>query len=140
MKTWKHIIESTLNQKSVRGWDKLYWSIDLHDTVITGKYNKFNLGAELYPYAKETLEFLYKSETHRTILWTSSYNDAILDLCKRFGLNFHYFNENPECPNGELCDFSKKFYFNFLIDDKSGFDGNVDWEEIYRILTNKSDV
>ena len=140
MKTWKQIIESTLNQKSVRGWDKLYWSIDLHDSVITGKYNKFNQGSEVYPYAKETLDFLYKSDIHKTVLWTSSYPESAFNVCSRFGLNFHYFNENPECPSGDLCDFSKKFYFNFLIDDKSGFDAHKDWEEIYRTLTNKTDI
>ena len=139
MKSWQKIIESVMQQKTIRGWDRVYWAIDLHDSIITGKYNKFNQGATIYPYAKETLDFLFLSECHRTILWTSSYSEAVDDVLKRFDLKFHYFNENPECPNTELCDFSKKFYFNILIDDKSGFEG-TDWEKIYLALTLKSDV
>ena len=134
MKTISEIINRVLEQKKTRKWDNLYWAIDLHDTVITGKYNKFNDGAELYPHAKEVLDYLYNSKVHRTILWTSSYEDAVNDILKRFDLKFHYFNINPECPNNQLCDFSKKFYFNILLDDKASFDGTTDWLEIKNAL------
>jgi len=134
MKTISDIIKRVMVQKEVRKWDNLYWAIDLHDTVITGKYNKFNDGSELYPHAKEVLDYLYNSKVHRTILWTSSYEDAVSDILNRFDLKFHYFNINPECSNNQLCDFSKKFYFNILLDDKAGFDGTVDWLEIKKVL------
>jgi hypothetical protein len=81
----------------------------------------------LYPCAKEVLDVLYDSQLHRTILWTSSHHDAVTNVTNTFGLKFHYFNENPECSNTEMCDFGRKFYFNILIDDKAGFDGNYDW-------------
>lgn len=136
MKSWKQIIEHAYKQKVERNWTKLYWCIDLHDTVISGKYNRYNIGSELYPHAKKTLDYLYNSDLHRTILWTSSYTDSVTQVLKTFDLNFHYQDENPECPETELCNFKKKFYFNFLLDDKGGFCGNSDWKEIYDSLRN----
>jgi hypothetical protein len=134
MKTWTQIIQNTLIQKAERNWDKLYWSIDLHDTVITGKYNKFNHGATLFPGAKKTLDFLHNRKDHVTILWTSSHPESIDEVIRRFDLKFHYIGKNPECPNTDLCNFDSKHYFNFLLDDKAGFDGNSDWLEIYNAL------
>jgi hypothetical protein len=134
MKNWTQMIYDLRVQKEIRGWEKLYWAIDLHDTVITGKYNKFNHGATLFPGAKKTLDYLYNRKDHATILWTSSYSEAANDALSLFNLKFNYFNENPECPNSDLCDFNRKFYFNFLLDDKAGFDPHSDWEEIYTAL------
>jgi hypothetical protein len=137
MKSFESLLKFTYEQKKLKNWSRLYWAIDLHDTIIEGKYNKFNEGALIFPRAKEVLDYLYKSDVHRTILWTSSYDAPVQDILKRFDLKFHYFNENPECPNSELCDFGKKFYFNMLLDDKAGFDGNVDWitiESSLRVL------
>jgi hypothetical protein len=59
-----------------------------------------------------------------------------MDITNRFGLKFHHFNVNPGCPSNDLCDFKKKLYFNFLLDDKAGFDPHNDWREIYDVLTN----
>ena len=134
MKSIRDIIKHTFEQKEIRKWNKIYWAIDLHDTVITGKYNKFNTGAEIYPACKEVLDYLYNSNLHRTILWTSSYDDSVKDILKRYDLKFHYFNENPECPSTDMCDFGDKFYFNILLDDKAGFSGKTDWFEIKNIL------
>lgn len=136
MKTWTQIIQHVQSQKVERKWEKLYWCIDLHDTIITGTYNRFNDGAVIYPYAKETLDYLFNSPDHYTILWTSSYMTSIQDVVQRFDLNFNAINCNSECPNTSLCDFQDKFYFNFLLDDKAGFDGAKDWREIYEALTN----
>ena len=135
MKTWTQMIADVHRQKRERDWTHLYWCIDLHDTIITGKYNKFNQGATLFPYAKETLDYLYNTNENIIILWSSSYTDAMVDIVDRFGLKFHHFNANPECPSNELCDFHSKLYFNFLLDDKAGFDPHNDWREIYEALT-----
>jgi hypothetical protein len=129
-----YIIENALEQKKVKKWDRLYWAIDLHDTVLSGTYNKFNVGAKLYPCAKEVLDFLYTHPEHQTILWTSSHDDAISDITSRFDLKFNYVNMNPECPSTELCNFHTKLYFNILLDDKAGFDGNTGWETIKQTL------
>ena len=42
MKTWTQMITDVHRQKRERDWSTLYWCIDLHDTIITGKYNKYN--------------------------------------------------------------------------------------------------
>lgn len=138
MKTWTQIINNTIAQKKTRGWSRLYWCIDLHDTVLTGTYKRDNDGAKVFPYAKETLDYLFDSQDHATILWTSSYVDSARDVCNRFNLRFGYFNVNPECPNTDICDFDRKLYFNFLLDDKAGFDPYSDWQEIYEALTQPS--
>lgn len=36
--------------------------------------------------------------------------------------------------NPELCDFSSKFYFNVLLDEKSGFCGGKDWTKIQKFI------
>jgi hypothetical protein len=134
MKSISQIIRHAYEQKVIRKWEYLTWCFDLHDTAIVGKYNKMNAGATIYPYARDVLDFLYTSKFNKTILWTSSYNESIQDILKRFDLKFHYINENPLCSNTEMCDFSKKFYFNLLFDDKSGFQGEYDWLEIKNTL------
>jgi hypothetical protein len=134
MRTWTQLIEKTFKQKVERNWDSLYWVVDLHDTVIEGKYNRFNEGSTIYPYAKETLEFLYHHPVHKSILWTSSYDDSIENVLQKFDLKFNYLHINPECPNTSLCNFDRKLYFNFLLDDKALFDPHTDWKEIYECL------
>lgn len=125
----KHV-KKVFSDKVKRGWGRIYITIDLHDTIIEGKYNLNNDGANFYPNAINVL----KSLSYRTdiclILWTSSHTKPvkdILDVMDTHGVKFEYFNENPECPSTELCDFTRKFYFNILIDDKSGWDGMTDW-------------
>ena len=134
MKTWKQQIEQTYELQRSKKWNKLYWIIDLHDTVISGTHNKFNEGAILYPYAKQTLDYLHDHEIHQTILWTSSHDDAIDDVLKHFDLRFNYLHSNPECPSTELCNFDRKLYFNFILDDKALFDPVNDWYEILSTL------
>ena len=136
MKTWTRLIEYTWKQKIDRNWDSLYWIIDLHDTVITGVHNKFNDGAVLYPFAQETLDYLYKHTVHKSILWTSSHDQAVDHALKKFDIKFNYINMNPECPSTELCNFNTKLYFNFVLDDKAAFDPNNDWLEILTALKN----
>ena len=92
MKTWTQIIQNVYKQKSERNWKELYWCIDLHDTIITGTYNKFNDGAVMYPYAKSTLDYLFNHPDHITILWTSSHYTAIADVMQRFELQFNSIN------------------------------------------------
>jgi len=130
----RHILK-VLEQKRRRpDWTHIFWAIDLHDTIITGKYNRNNEGATVYPYAQFCLAHLLQCQEHKSILWTSSHPDAIKGALERFDLAFHYINQNPDCPNTELCDFSHKFYFNVLLDDKAGFNGEEDWFTIYHLI------
>jgi hypothetical protein len=123
-------IERTFRDKKNRNWDRIYICVDLHDVVIEGKFNKFNIGAEFFPGAVDVLrQFSYRKDIV-LILWTSSHDDSVAAIMKKMednGIEFRYVNVNPECPNTELCDFSKKLYFNILLDDKAGFEGKTDW-------------
>ena len=47
MKTIKDIILKAYEQRNRRGYAHIFWAIDLHDTVIEGKYNRFNVGAKV---------------------------------------------------------------------------------------------
>ena len=126
-------IRRAFEDKKRKGWDRLYFAIDLHDTIIEGKYNKFNEGANVFPYATEFFKWAHSRKDIVLILWTSSWDDALDKTLQRLvedHIWFDYINENPEVQNSELCDFNKKFYFNVLLDDKAGFVGETDWKLI----------
>jgi len=102
----------------------------LHDVVLEGKFNRFNEGANFFPNAVRVLKQFSFRKDIVLILWTSSHDDAMKNIIDRMsgeGIEFRYINENPECPNTELCNFNSKFYFNILLDDKAGFEGETDW-------------
>jgi hypothetical protein len=120
-------IERCFKEKQKRGWTRIYVCIDVHDTILEGKYNLFNEGASYMPNALNVLRQWTKREDICLILWSSSHIGPIskvYDGLLKEGVKFDYINSNPECPNTELCDFSKKPYFNILLDDKAGFVGN----------------
>jgi hypothetical protein len=126
-------IRRAFREKKEKGWQRLYWCIDLHDVVIEGKYNKFNEGAQIYPNAKEFFQWANKRDDTILILWSSSHSDAldkILLTLGEQGIRFHFVNTNPLEKNNHLCDFNKKLYFNILLDDKAGFEGVTDWKLI----------
>jgi len=136
--------ENAFKIKKQRGFTTTYIAIDLHGTIITPEYNAHNKGATVYDGAAEVLRWWTKRSDIKLILWTSSYLANCEDiLFKLFdmGVDFDYFNENPLEVSSDLCDFSKKFYFNILIDDKAGFDPLKDWlalKEYFEIaLTTK---
>jgi len=125
----QHIV--TAYQKfKVRKYEFIYWSIDLHSTIITGTYDLNNEGSEFYPWGIEVLQNLTKNPKMKLILWTSSHYQPIQDFLRRvdpYSIYFDYINENPECIETKLCDFNEKFFFDILIDDKAGFDPSKDW-------------
>lgn len=133
-------IERAFSDKKKKNWSKLFWCIDVHDVILEGKYNLMNEGASFMPNALKVLKNLSGRGDMVLILWTSSHDAPIKevqDSLKTNGVKFDYVNENPECPGTALCDFSKKFYFNVLLDDKAGFVGETDWllieQELRRI-------
>jgi hypothetical protein len=122
-------IERAFSDKITRKWEKLFICVDLHDTVIQGKYSLNSTGAEYLPNAIKVLQNLSKRKDIVLILWTSSHVAPItkvLDKLEKQGVHFKYVNCNPECPDNKLCDFSKKFYMNIILDDKAGFEKD-DW-------------
>ena len=135
----KRIYDAREYQKQ-KGWEKTYWAIDLHNTIIKSTHKKVQEGdkpwRDCYPYAIESLKELSLRKDICLILYTSSFQKEIDNIDEWFisqGINFQYVNNNPECPNTEYADFNTKFYFDVLIDDKAGFDPNL-WEDIYREL------
>jgi hypothetical protein len=120
-------IDSAYVMKKERGWDKIYFAIDLHGTIIKpGR----NIVMEFYEGAKETLQYLSQQKDIVLILYTSTKIPALvpfLSWCDENEVNFKYINENPECANTHDGDYSKKPYFSILADDRSGFDPHVDW-------------
>ena len=129
-------IKTAFRKKRERGWDKwpkLFWAIDLHDVILPGTYTRDNENRKLYPDAQQVLQWLTTRKDMCIILYTSSHPDSIQDVLiwlKEQGIVFDYVNENPECPNNELCDFSSKFYMDILLEDKAGFEGKTDWGAI----------
>lgn len=132
-------IETAFKKKMVRGWDKwprMYWVIDLHDVIIPGTYTRNNENRQFYPYAQEVLQWLTNRKDMCIILWTSSHDDAVMDILQWLAQNdvkFDYHNGNPECKNTELCDFKDKFYFDICLEDKAGFEPE-DWLVIKETL------
>ena len=118
-------------KKGDRGWELLYIVVDLHDTLVESHYD--GLATKFYPEGIECLRGLSKREDVCLILWTSSYRrhiDEYLAILSDAGVNFDFFNENPNEENTKTGDFSRKFYFNILLDDKAGFVPEDDWKVV----------
>jgi hypothetical protein len=60
------------------------------------------------------------------------------EIFRQLGINFDYTNENPEVDHKEASgDYSVKLYANVIMDDKGGFEPDVDWDDLHQYL--KSD-
>lgn len=118
---------ATYEEKKYRNWEMLYFAVDLHGTVIE-KYTGNEI--RVYPFAKEVLQKLSKISDITLILFTSTYEKDLVPFfswCSQNNIVFKYLNENPECESSKTGDFSKKFYFNVLFDDRAGFEPETDW-------------
>lgn len=128
-------IDNSIKLMTDRGWDKIYYFIDLHSTVIKPNYERGNIPTEFYPYAKEVLQYLSKREDISLIMYTCSHPEEIVDYVEFFkghNIVFEYINENPEVTTkvgGYGC-YDTKPYMNVLMDDKAGFEPETEWLEI----------
>lgn len=123
-------LDKAFKRMKERSYPKLYWAIDLHDVIIEGKFSKWNEGRAFYPDAHEVLKFLSDHNQMVIILYSASQRDSLDDIIKwllEHGIKVDYVNDNPDMPTGHLCDFSKKFAFDILLEDKAGFVGETDW-------------
>jgi hypothetical protein len=124
------ILKSVLTayeEKKQRNWEMLYFAVDLHGTVIE-RYTGNEI--KVYPFAKEVLQKLSKIPDITLILFTSSYEKDLAPFfawCLQNDIVFKHLNANPECKSNKTGDFSKKFYFNVLFDDRAGFEPETDW-------------
>jgi hypothetical protein len=137
-------IDIQFKRMEERGWDKIFYFFDLHETVIYPDYdNKHE--TKLYPYAKEVLQYLSKREDISISIYTCSYPEEIekyMDFFIQNDIDFEYVNKNPEAKNTTYGYYEDKPYFNVLFDDKAGFDAENDWIEIakYFNLINSDEL
>ena len=135
MKKMSEVLNNQIDIMNERKWDRLYISVDWHDTMMKATYSNDKYGQYLlYKDAKEVLQWMSNSANIRLILFTSSHGDQKADFMhnvyKRYSISFDYHNGNPEVQNTDTGDFSEKFYYNVLLDDKAGFDPDVDWKDL----------
>lgn len=113
-----------------KGWDKLYFAIDIHDTVLKADYKPGSVGGDFIGAAKAALQCMTQRKDICLIAFTCSYNHReMLDWFREQGINFEYVNENPECGNTKYGDFTQKFFFNVLLDNRAGFEIG-DWVDV----------
>jgi len=125
-------IENAFEKMDERGWDKIFYFFDLHETVLYPDYdNKTKL--KFYPHAKEVLKYLSFRKDISISVYTCSYPQEIQKYIKFFnehGIEFEYVNKNPEVENTTYGYYEDKPYFNVLFEDKSGFDAEEDWFQV----------
>ena len=129
-------------KKESRGYKKLYWAIDLHNTILKFNYKK-DMAMDFYPYALGVLKLLSEDKESVLILYTATIHyqiKALLDTLEEKGIVFKYINENPEVGNSELADYSEKFCYNILLDDRAGFRPEYEWKDIYEYLNTILDT
>ena len=113
--------------------DFIYVAIDIHETILFPTHST-ELSKDFYPYALDTLKLITSHPRIRTILWTSSLDEITEQYHKFFveqGINFNFINGNPEIASPFYANFDKKFFVNVIIDDKSGFNAEADWEPLH---------
>lgn len=129
-------IEKTFSIMEKKGWNKVYWAIDVHETILKPNWDAMatsGIPHEWYPNAKEVLQEISNRGDITLILYTCSYDNEIVEYIKFFKenkINFECVNCNPEVKNTRYGKFDTKFYFNVLLDDKSGFEGELDENKI----------
>lgn len=131
-------IKKAFADKLKRGWDTVYFAVDIHDTILIADYNNTTLN--FFPHAKEALQLISQQEDIVCILFTCSHPEEIERYQNFFtenNLKFKYVNENPEVINTRLGCFDKKFYSNVIFDDKAGFDATTEWVDIEDYFVRK---
>lgn len=123
-------IKEAFKLKAERNWDTLYFAVDLHGTIIEPGRLKI---LTPYPKTKEALQYLCSFEDIVLILFTSTKQELLEEFyiwCTQNQIRFKYFNTNPECENTHEGDYTQKFYYNVIIDDRAGFDPLTDWDQV----------
>lgn len=129
----KNAIRKAYQYNKKVGRDKIYICTDIHDTLAVSNYS--DEMPDIIPAALDAIKKINKFPEIVLILFSSSYDHSdYIDYFARYGLRFMYFNENPEVRDTKTGDFSKKFYYNVLLDDKAGFEV-TDWLDVVDAIT-----
>lgn len=139
MKTIGDTIRSQYAIARSRGWDRTYWAVDLHSTVIKPNF-KSNMAhqVEYYDDAREAMRAISERADARLIMYTCSWPTEIATYMTTFardGIVFDWVNENPDVNSTDYGCYTQKPYFNILLDDKAGFDPGTDWVDIIQTLS-----
>lgn len=119
-----------------RDWDKITVAVDLHDTVFLPTYST-EMATEFYDLAWDTLRLMTDREDivmFRYSCITSQAHGFYNNFFKEKGIALYspeYAMDLAGVKSNEYQDFSRKPYFNVLLDDKAGFDPNRDWVHLY---------
>ena len=152
MKTISQLFLEALRKRRERHFQYFYLAIDVHGTLFyPSKQTKIDQnGSEtilkidqsdymaIYPWAIPTLQILTQTNSCKLILWTSTKSDRVnvyRKYLEKNGVKVAYVNENPDFIGNEYSDFSRKFCFDLLLDDKAGFDPENDWHELFKLVT-----
>lgn len=125
-------IETAYSNFHSRGFDKIYWCIDLHGTCLKNNYNSNEL-TWLNEDVVEALKIISSRKECRIIIWSScheNYIPKVREFFKIHSIKIDYFNENPEISNTTTGCFTDKFYFSIGVDDKFGFAPETEWRNI----------
>lgn len=117
----------------------IYVGVDMHQTAVEPTWTD-QASMKFYDMALETLQLMSEDPEVVLILWTCSTREQAreyLRICSGLGVNFRYFNENPECANTPYGDYTTKLYFNAGLDDKFGFRPEEDWPELHSYFTKR---
>lgn len=157
MKDVKTLFEDAITRIRERGFDTLYVAIDVHGTIIRpscrteiwnnedGKgHHEVVWGNHVpdftfYHDAIKALTILSDNPHIKIILWTSTQKVRFLiETIERLaGIHIDYLNQNPDFQFNAYADFSKKFCFDVLLDDKAGFEPETDWSQILEVDFSK---
>lgn len=106
-----------------RGWDRIYWALDLHGTCIESNY----IGGEydwITPECGQVLRQLDEFPETFLIAWSSLYPSDKRGIDQFFAINgveLYAINKNPLEQNTKTGCFDEKFYMSIIVDDKAGF-------------------
>ncbi|TND09536.1 MAG: hypothetical protein FD123_1127 [Bacteroidetes bacterium] len=120
-----------------RQWEKTYWAVDIHGTMIIPNYRGGEIPKSFYPYAVEALQLVSRRDDVCLILYTCSHPheiDEYLEYFRTHEIHFRFVNENPEVENGAYGCYNDKPYFNVLFEDKAGFDPEEDWKHVHDLM------
>jgi len=131
-------VERAYKIMTERGWDTIYWAVDLHGVCLKSNYEKGGY-SWINEDALRVLRLLSNRPETKIILWSSVFEEEENDILNFFedeGVQVWAFNENPYESNTQVSCFDSKFYFSVLLDDKAGFDPDTDWRRVEEFINS----
>ena len=66
-------IEKCFERARIKQWDRTFWAVDIHETIIRPNYDKPGIPTQWYPFAKEAMQMISKRSDVDLILYTCSW-------------------------------------------------------------------